>query len=224
MEPRSTRTSPVTWMSLVIAVLALMVAVTGAGYAALVVTGKDVKNSSLTGKDVKNSSLSGKDLQDSKVTGADVDESTLATVPNAAAVGGAALGQLTLGRGASSASCAITNVYGDCSTVVLVLPRAQRLLVIGTGEVAIFGAASSNQFARCRLEVDEVPTGQNQVVGWGGTAFGGGSVLPELGLTLNTITEPLAAGVHKVDLTCQQFQGTPGLLGPQLSVVALSGD
>jgi hypothetical protein len=44
-----------------IAVLALVVATGGTGYAVTQVTGKDVKNSSLTGKDIKNGSLSAKD-------------------------------------------------------------------------------------------------------------------------------------------------------------------
>ena len=224
MPLRTTHTSPVTWASLAIAVLALMVAATGAGYAALVVTGKEVKNSSLTGKDVKNSSVTGKDLKDSTVTGADVDESTLATVPNAATVGGASLGQLTLGRGDSGASCAISDLYIDCSTVTIALPRAQRLLVIATAEVSMGGSANSSQLAQCRLEVDNVATGRDQLVGWSGSGFTAGSAFPEMGLALNTITGALPAGSHKVDLSCHQYQGTPGISGHQLSVVAVSGD
>ncbi len=47
----------------VVATLALVVALGGTSYAAVQVTGKDVKNGSLSGKDVKNSSLTGKDLK-----------------------------------------------------------------------------------------------------------------------------------------------------------------
>ena len=47
----------------VVATLALVVAMGGTSYAAVKITGKDVKNSSLTGKDVKNESLTGKDIK-----------------------------------------------------------------------------------------------------------------------------------------------------------------
>jgi hypothetical protein len=45
------------------ATVAVFVALGGSSYAALTVTGKDVKNSSLTGKDVKNSSLTTSDIK-----------------------------------------------------------------------------------------------------------------------------------------------------------------
>jgi hypothetical protein len=51
----------------VVATLALVVALGGTSYAAVKVTGKDVKNNSLTGKDVKNNSLTGKDLKKQSV-------------------------------------------------------------------------------------------------------------------------------------------------------------
>jgi hypothetical protein len=46
----------------VVSVMALFVALGGSSYAAIKVTGKNVKNSSLTGKDVKNNSLKGSDV------------------------------------------------------------------------------------------------------------------------------------------------------------------
>jgi hypothetical protein len=51
--------------AMLVALLALFVALGGTGYAALSITGKDVKNSSLTGKDVKNKSLTKKDFKGS---------------------------------------------------------------------------------------------------------------------------------------------------------------
>jgi hypothetical protein len=50
--------------SLVISVVALFVALGGTSYAALTITGKDVKNSSLTGKDIKDNSLTSGDVRD----------------------------------------------------------------------------------------------------------------------------------------------------------------
>ena len=48
----------------VVATLALVVALGGTSYAAVKITGKDVKNGSLSGKDVKDESLTGKDAQE----------------------------------------------------------------------------------------------------------------------------------------------------------------
>jgi uncharacterized protein YjbI with pentapeptide repeats len=70
---RSRRPSP----ALVISLIALFVSLGGASYAAITITGKNVKNSSLTGKDVKNSSLTGKDVKNSSLTGSDVKNSSL---------------------------------------------------------------------------------------------------------------------------------------------------
>jgi hypothetical protein len=47
----------------VVATLALFVALGGGSYAAITITGKNVKNSSLTGKDIKNSSLTSSDVK-----------------------------------------------------------------------------------------------------------------------------------------------------------------
>jgi len=49
--------------STVVAYAALFVALGGSSYAAIQVTGRDVKNSSLTGRDVRNNSLTGKDVK-----------------------------------------------------------------------------------------------------------------------------------------------------------------
>jgi hypothetical protein len=85
--------------ALVISLIALFVSLGGAGYAAVTVTGKnvkdssltgkDIKNSSVTGKDVKNSSLTGSDVKNDKLTGSDILESSLGKVPSADAAGNA---------------------------------------------------------------------------------------------------------------------------------------
>lgn len=61
--------------ALVIALIALFVSLGGTGYAALTITGRNVKNRSLTGADVKRDSLGG----------AEIREARLGTVPRAAA-------------------------------------------------------------------------------------------------------------------------------------------
>lgn len=60
----------------VVSSMALFVALGGTSYAALTVTGKNVKNSSLTGADVKRSSLTGSDVRNNSLTGGDVKNLT----------------------------------------------------------------------------------------------------------------------------------------------------
>lgn len=59
----------------VISLLALFVALGGSSYAALTVTGKNVKNGSLTGEDVKNNSLTGRDVK--RLRSRDVTDASL---------------------------------------------------------------------------------------------------------------------------------------------------
>ena len=68
---RPRRPSP----AMVVAVMALFVALASSSYAALTVTGRNVKNSSLTGKDVRNNSLTGKDVKN--LASGDVKDSSL---------------------------------------------------------------------------------------------------------------------------------------------------
>ena len=51
--------------AVVISMIALFVALSGTGYAALTITGKNVKNGSLTGSDVKKDSLGGANIKES---------------------------------------------------------------------------------------------------------------------------------------------------------------
>jgi len=59
----------------VVATLALFVALGGSSYAALTITGRNVRNSSLTGKDVRNNSLTGSDVK--RLKGGDVTDGSL---------------------------------------------------------------------------------------------------------------------------------------------------
>jgi hypothetical protein len=65
----------------VVAVIALFVALGGSSYAAIQVTGKDVKNSSLTGKDVKDSSLTTSDVRDGSLLAGDLKPGQLPAGP-----------------------------------------------------------------------------------------------------------------------------------------------
>lgn len=62
----------------VTATLALCIALGGTSYAAVKVTGADIRNSSLTGADIRNGSLKSRDVRDGSLTGSDVRDGSLA--------------------------------------------------------------------------------------------------------------------------------------------------
>jgi hypothetical protein len=68
----------------VMATMAMFVALGGSSYAAIMITGKNVKNGSLTGKDIKRNSIGGKAVK----------ESRLGTVPNAYRLNGVTASRL----------------------------------------------------------------------------------------------------------------------------------
>lgn len=65
----------------VVASLALFVALGGTGYAAITITGKNVKDSSLTGRDVKNSSLTAADVKNGSLLKQDFKAGQLPSGP-----------------------------------------------------------------------------------------------------------------------------------------------
>jgi hypothetical protein len=97
--------------SMVVALAALFVALGGSAYAALVITGHNVRNGSLTGADIKNKSLASRDIKRNSVGGVAIAESRLKTVPSASQADGltrfavvSASGQLVRGRNVTSAA------------------------------------------------------------------------------------------------------------------------
>jgi hypothetical protein len=70
---------------MVIALIALFVSLGGVSFgAAVLISGKQIKNNTVGTKDLKNNDIRGKDIRNNSLTGKDVKESTLGKVPNAA--------------------------------------------------------------------------------------------------------------------------------------------
>ena len=68
--------------AIIVAFVALFTALSGTGYAALMITGKTVENGTLTGLDIKNRSLGAKEHKKNSLGGAQIKESKLGTVPS----------------------------------------------------------------------------------------------------------------------------------------------
>src|SRR3954469_19309526 len=97
--------------AMVVAVVALAVSLGGSAYAALVITGKNIKNGTVTGKDIRSHSLRGSDVKHDGIGGGSIKESTRGTVPGAFLAGGSSRfavvnsnGQAVRGRDISSAA------------------------------------------------------------------------------------------------------------------------
>ena len=140
--------------SMVVALAALFVALGGSAYAALVITGHNIRNGTVTGADIKNHSLKSKDVKHNSLGGTAILESRLKTVPGASQADGLSrfavvtnAGALVRGRAAASAtrtaegryqvvfdrdvrSCAYFATLGDTSAANP--PSGQ----IGTGSMA----------------------------------------------------------------------------------------
>ncbi len=91
----------------VVACIALFVALSGSAYAAIVITGKNVKSHSLTGRNIKYHSLTGKYFKPDSIGGVTIKESRLGTVPSAESLSHSATvtgaGQAVRGKGVTSA-------------------------------------------------------------------------------------------------------------------------
>jgi hypothetical protein len=95
--------------AMVVAVVALIASLSGSAVAALVITGKSIKNGTVTTKDIRNHSLRGTDMRHDSVGGGSIKESTLGPVPSAYLAAGSvrfavvnAAGQAVRGRDISS--------------------------------------------------------------------------------------------------------------------------
>jgi uncharacterized protein YjbI with pentapeptide repeats len=93
MKPR--RPTP----AFVVAVLALLLAVSGTSYAAGKITSAQIKNNTVSSADLKNNSAQGKDVKDGSLTGADIKDGSITSADLAASAHGCLPGTLRVGVG-----------------------------------------------------------------------------------------------------------------------------
>jgi hypothetical protein len=74
--------------SMFVALLALFVALGGSAAAAIVITGRNIKNNTVTGADIKNGALASRDMKKDSIGGVAILESRLKTVPAASQADG----------------------------------------------------------------------------------------------------------------------------------------
>jgi hypothetical protein len=217
------RPSPAT----VISLIALFVALGGTSYAAISISGKNVKNGSLSGADVKNNSLTGKDVTSLKggdvkngsLTGADVAESKLGKVPSAAAADTAqnanALGGQPASTFAKSSQDTLATAFaGDCGasdsatfrqcgSASVTVPRTARLVMFGE---LPYRAPVVPAKGSCRYKLDGSVLATSPTYG---TKDGGSETTDyRYSAPFNAMTNPVTAGQHDVALECNDLTGT----------------
>ena len=104
--------------SMIVALVALFVALGGSAYAAIVITGRNIRNGTVQGADIKNGSLASRDMKKNSIGGVAILESRLGTVPSASLADEltrfavvSAPGQLVRGRNVSSVARTSTGRY-----------------------------------------------------------------------------------------------------------------
>ena len=231
--------------SLLIACLALFVALGGVGYAAATIGSAAIVDNSIKSKDVHNNDLRGKDVRTNTLKGADVDESSLGKVPSAAnadsaataahatnadnatnaahaanadTVGGVGPDALTIGR-STLGSCEPGASFTNCSTVVLSMPRAGRVLLNAGGQWHSDDAAGTSVRGLCRINLDGNPLTGVTEEGSLSQQTDGNQEQAIAGVT--AVTGVLPAGDHTFTVACSDDVGDMDFTDVRLSAVLL---
>lgn len=214
--------------AMVVACIALVVAMGGTGYAALTITGKNVKDSSLTGRDVRNNSLTGADVKN--LTSDDVrDFSLLANDfktgqlpagpqgpkgdPGAAGADGPP-GPTASNSAATSAGMSLSSTSSTILTAPITLSFSGRIIASATVQVAPGSAVASAGDCQLRvLEPSSEAISRNDNYDLPATADHD-VMVPIVGAT----TRP--AGTYTVVLLCSETAGDVQVSRADLVVMA----
>jgi hypothetical protein len=184
----------------VVATLALLIALGGTATAAVLITGRDIKDESVTGADIRNQTLGTRDIKDGSLRSADFQRGQLprgATgATGATGAQGATGGQGAPGgtgpSGTSRAFSATDDNFaasGDPKTISVNLPAGSYVVTSRMG--AFDGHASSRRNPFCNLAVI------GGLGSGGDIAFVGISAMEETTISLqDTITLPVDDGVR----------------------------
>jgi hypothetical protein len=234
--------------SMVVAVLALFVALGGTSYAVSRIDGRLLKNASVSGKKLRKDTLGGREVRESKLgkvpASARADDAAHAalaersatsaladrasTADTASALADGAVAGLTVGRSGADpdGTChpALTDdkPFLECASVALTLPRAARVLLVGTGGVGKAGTGVPFVVG-CRLQADGAGVAGSLSQGgmdydtvpgmhFGATPFG---------IATTAVTEVLAAGAHTFALACQQTDPDGLVADAKVSALAI---
>lgn len=154
----------------VVASIALFAAFGGTSYAAITVTGAQVRDNSLSGRDVRNSSLTGRDVRDQSLLARDFKQGQLPAGPQGTP--GAPGPKGDTGAKGDQGEPGLAYLPGNLAAPIapnpssstsqpVTLERPSRLLVQATLEASAFTCAAAAQ-ANCKMQLVPVVDGKAQ--------------------------------------------------------------
>jgi hypothetical protein len=205
---------------------------------------KDFRNNDLRGKDVRTNTLKGGDIDESSLgqvpsaANADnaanaahavnADNATNATnaanatnaqnAANADTVGGIGPNALTVGR-YNVDGCEPGGAFVNCTSVVLPMPRAGRVLVTAGGQWNSDDAAGSSVRGQCRINRDGVGITLASQEGSLSHQTDNNQQQALSGVTL--VTDVLSAGNHTFTVACSEEAGDMDFTNVRISAVLL---
>ena len=119
--------------------------------------------------------------------------------------------------GSPAAFCGTTADFDECITVLINVPRPQRLLLVGSGEWLRTGGGTGTNRGECRFSVG------NNLAQLGLRAFADSSdsLSNAANLAMNSVTGVLDEGPYEISIECRETGGSLVVKNTELSVVAL---
>ena len=191
--------------AMVVAMIALVVAMAGTGYAASKISGSSIKKNTVPGNRIKKNSLGGTQINESKLgkvpKAAQADNATNAT--NANALGGKALAAVlpTSGSAQNADTATLAGFPGtDVVTGTITTTAPSRILIDGTVELQ---GADADERAQCAIRLDGTQISLSYE-----TTFDDIGADNEATVAVDAAGNNVAAGAHTVVLLCQALSGT----------------
>jgi hypothetical protein len=229
-----------------VALIALFVALGGTSYAVSRIDGRQLKNASVSGKKLRSNTLGGREIRESTLAKVPValraaraanaatadrsETSGLAdrarSADTALALSEGAVAGLTVARSGADPdnTCHPLNTvdkpFLECASVPISLPRAGRVLLVGTAGV---GAPVANVpfVAGCQLQVDGVAVaGSLAHAGMDmDTTPGMHFASTPFGIATTAVSDALGAGAHTFAFACQQADPDAIIVDAKISAV-----
>jgi hypothetical protein len=229
-----------------VALLALFVALGGTSYAVSRIDGAQLKNATVSGKKLRKNTLGHREIRESALTRVPVakradnathaatavrsDTSGLAdrarSADAALSLSDGAVAGLTIARSGADPdnTCHPLNTvdkpFLECASVTIGLPRAGRVLLVGTGGVGV-PVANVPFIAGCQLQVDGVAiAGSLTHAGMDmDTTPGMHFAATPFGIATTAVSDVVGAGAHTFAFACQQSDPDVVVVDAKISAV-----
>ena len=192
----------------VVAYLALIVGLGGSAYAVKKVGSREIANDSIRSKDLRDEhGVRGRDVSEESLTGREVRERTLD------AEGFSAVAHNGTGGCDPNGPTPTT-----CADATIELPRAARILMIGTGGLYSDGGPAQST---CQVEYDGRFSGD---ISPGEVAADNTDAAATEAFAVTGLSTVLPAGPHTVTLACNQRMGDVQISQPFIAAIALGAE